>query len=42
VIGQLRIRLAKPLANPHLQQHAGWVADRLTLSGDTAAKNAGV
>ena len=42
VIGQLRIRLAKPLANPHLQQHAGWVADRLTLSGDTAAENAGV
>lgn len=41
VIGQLRIRLAKPLANPHLQQHAGWVADRLTLSGDTAAENAG-
>ena len=41
VIGQLRIRLAKPLENPHLQQHAGWVADRLTLSGDTAAENAG-
>jgi D-methionine transport system ATP-binding protein len=41
VIGQLRIRLAKPLANQHLQQHAGWVAGPLNLSGDTAAENAG-
>jgi D-methionine transport system ATP-binding protein len=31
VIGQLRIRLAKPLANQHLQQHAGWVAGPLTF-----------
>jgi D-methionine transport system ATP-binding protein len=39
VIGQLRIRLATPLANQRAQ-HAGWVADRLTLRR-TTAENAG-
>jgi D-methionine transport system ATP-binding protein len=40
VIGQLRIRLAKPLANPHLRSMpAGWRT--AALSGDTAAENAG-
>ena len=41
VLGQLRVRLATPLANQRLAQHAGWVADRLTFSGEPTAENAG-
>lgn len=38
VIGQLRIRLPRPLDERALGQH-GWVADRLTLATDLSVEN---